>query len=716
VLVAGNFITKNVAGAQYPKTDLAVLHAGGTEILVVSFNNSQVVTRSTKLQAPVVHFAAGDFNKDNYDDIITVNETTANVAILPNKGNGTFDPGSAITVSVGTPVNVQTLQGSKPCFVAVADINGDGRLDFAVLNAGDKVVNTDNKDSFGAILFYTQNVNGTFSPNAATPKIENLNLKQAVRNYQMIFEDFDLDGRIDLLVGVTGSNQAMIFQNKGTQAGNFLTATADRILIGAPNSVLDGSLNNKIVFALSTGFKTGNKNSAGYASKTPGVVLVSGNIIYRFENTTQSEVSPGSMEIVFREFRGTTLPITNYNAQFDTIPAGTAGSAATNDPKLTWLHEWGHYYLEVWGSSGSTESISTFDCTINYDKSLFSVIASGIETTSNFTLNSTKVDASTSKITVSGTAKSTGYGANKYVLLFRVFVSPAVNTTQGLIENVGIRIPNTGYATPVSSGFLFDSGTPQINSKNLVNLKDGRMMPVYPVIYDLNDDGVINASDFSAFANPVQSWGKTVEGSNSVIAKWDFNHNGTVDVQDFTNFARTWLKKRGEIFLHSLFPGNFPTAWPQLTVSSSAAMMAMSAPLEVAEELLGQEEPAILFADSLTPFENDYSCTTADIITAESDQVDIKSQDFNFSAAIPSFELVTTTPLSVSELDTLGYVARTESIFNNDKQKRIETLDQVLADLFQEEEDALTFEEMTRIVKQPFDSLRLNDQILAELV
>ena len=699
-LVAGSFMTKNIAGTLNPKTDLAVLHNSGKDILVISFDGAQAATTNITLPAAitgVVHIAAGDFNGDGYDDLIVVNEEKATVTVLKNNGDGTFDL-NGTPITVGTPLNITTQVGSKPCFVAVADINGDGRLDFAVLNAGDNEVR-----------FYTQNANGTFVQNTATARLTSLNLKPSVRNYQMIFEDFDMDGRIDLLVGVTGTNQAMIFQNKGTQSGQFSSEVS---WVGMPQSmILEGSLNSQTVFAMSTGFKTGSKNASGYDNKTPGVVLVSGNKIYRFENTTVSEMSPGSMEIVFREFRGTVL--TPNPNQYDTIPAG---SAATNDPRLTWLHEWGHYYLEVWGSSGIVaESISTFNCTINYDKTLFSATTLDIDTVpANFTLNSKAVDTSAGQIIVSGTSVKTGVGNNlQYVLLFRVFISPATNTSPSGRENVGVRIPDNGYATPVSSGFLFDVSTAQINSKNLVNLTDGRMMPVYPVIYDLNDDGHINLSDFAGF---VSAWGKTVENVNSATAKWDFDHNGTIGMNDFTNFVRTWQKKRGDIFLHTFFPGNFPVAWPQLASANipepSADLLEASVPTDTfavedfLEPVVQDEKITIAFADN--------SYTIADVVTAENDCVDVKSADFTFSG-LPSFEFTSAASLSVSELDTLGYVARTESVFNSER-KRIETLDQVLGELFQDEDEALTLEEVFHIAEQPFESLRLNDQILTEMV
>ncbi len=739
VLVAGNFINKRVPGALHPKDDLAVLHDDGKEILTFSFDGATVTPKTTRLPAavtPVTHMAKGDFNNDLYDDIITVNETKATVSIFKNKGDGSFDL-NATTVTVGTVLDVNTQIGSKPSVVATADINGDGRLDFAVLNAGDN-----------QIRFYTQNANGEFNHDEKTDRISNLALKAGVRNYQMMFEDFDSDGRIDIIVGVSSAtNQAMVFQNKGSQAGKYDTTVN---WVGAGTLTLEGSLNSKTVFGMATGFKTGSKSAAGYGAKTPGVVIVSGNKIFRFENTTVSEVSSGSMEIVFREYDPDyTVPL--YNAQYDTIPAG---SDTDHDPRLTWLHEWGHYYLEVWGSIGSTtdtNGITSFTTTVNYDKTLFKATTSDIQTSSNFTLDTTttKVDVNSGKIIVSGTSKSTGIGKDKYVLLFRVFVSPADNTSTGSKENVGVPIPEFGYAKPVSSGFLYDSGTSQMNSKNLVNLADGKMMPVYPVIYDFNDDGIINVTDFTALTNP-SNWGQKVEGEDSVYAKWDFDHldsrkefeddyYGQVGIGDFTNFTRAGTfsalaasqVKRGDIFLHFRFPGRFPAYWPQLASADvpepSADLMEVSKPvvaIENIDDIVQNEETAALIDDFLASIEDE---TPENVVTEEVSEfvaiaevaeenadVFVNSSNLDFATA-SRFEFAPTALLTVSELDTLGYVARTESVFDATG-KRVEAFDQALSQLFDDADGELTTEEFFEATVSPLDSLRLTDKVLVDLL
>src|ERR1035437_4326060 len=66
--------------------------------------------------------AVADFDGDGKQDIITVNNGTNDVSILPGLGNGTFGAVTNFTV------------GSGPKAVTVTDFNADGKPDMAVLN------------------------------------------------------------------------------------------------------------------------------------------------------------------------------------------------------------------------------------------------------------------------------------------------------------------------------------------------------------------------------------------------------------------------------------------------------------------------------------------------------------------------------------------------------------------------------------------------------
>ncbi len=70
------------------------------------------------------HIATGDFNGDNKLDLVVVNQGSGNVSILLGNGDGTF--GAAMPFPAGT----------NPRWVIVADFNGDNKLDLAVVDSG----------------------------------------------------------------------------------------------------------------------------------------------------------------------------------------------------------------------------------------------------------------------------------------------------------------------------------------------------------------------------------------------------------------------------------------------------------------------------------------------------------------------------------------------------------------------------------------------------
>jgi hypothetical protein len=113
--------------------------------------------------------AVGDLNGDGKPDLVTANTYAKRVYVLLNKGDGTFGP------SIAYPT------GSPPFDVAIGDLNRDGRPD---------IVATDGRDHIAVML---NRGDGLF----ATRK----DFATAGLPYSIVVADFNADGRLDVATG-----------------------------------------------------------------------------------------------------------------------------------------------------------------------------------------------------------------------------------------------------------------------------------------------------------------------------------------------------------------------------------------------------------------------------------------------------------------------------------------------------------------------------------
>jgi hypothetical protein len=159
--------------------------------------------------------AAGDLNGDGRPDLVTANSGAATISVLRNRGNGTFGP------------RTDVVTGGAPNSIALADFDGDGVLDVATANPrarpargvsvllgrGDGTFRPrrDYAVSFNASRITAADLNGDGRPDLALSEAGNLavmlNRGDGTFEAPLWFgygdaaaaADFNLDGRIDLV-------------------------------------------------------------------------------------------------------------------------------------------------------------------------------------------------------------------------------------------------------------------------------------------------------------------------------------------------------------------------------------------------------------------------------------------------------------------------------------------------------------------------------------
>ena len=186
-VVFGNF-----SGA---RKDLAVIRESSNEVAVFRNNGNGTF-------APAVSYTAGtqprdlvaaDFNGDGKAGLAVANYGSSSVTILPGSGDGTFGSGT----TMGDP------QGkvNSPTVLVAADFNNDGKKDLAVVN---------DLSGSGAetLSIFLGNGDGTFTYHTG--------YAPGFVSHAAIAVDLDLNGKQDLVLLDRGSSRAVVYVGDGT--------------------------------------------------------------------------------------------------------------------------------------------------------------------------------------------------------------------------------------------------------------------------------------------------------------------------------------------------------------------------------------------------------------------------------------------------------------------------------------------------------------------
>jgi uncharacterized protein (TIGR03437 family) len=249
-----------------------------------------------------VSLSAGDVNGDGKPDIVvgiaSVGISAAgSLLFFAGNGDGTFQNGTAISSALA------------PLSIALADLNGDGKLDLVVLDEDQyaypfvSVALGAGNGSFGAPATYPASgssglavgdVNGDGVPDIVTSGVSILfgngkgafptradYLSQAATG--IVLTDLDGDGRIDIVAGVYGN--PLIFTGSNNPASNSSVAPMVSVFFGrgsgmfwgAPTSIVPGLAASEIGLSVATADFTGDGiPDLAYSDLTGQITILQG--------------------------------------------------------------------------------------------------------------------------------------------------------------------------------------------------------------------------------------------------------------------------------------------------------------------------------------------------------------------------------------------------------------------------------------------------------
>nr|WP_162143083.1 FG-GAP-like repeat-containing protein [Pedobacter glucosidilyticus] len=170
--------------------------------------------------------AIGDLDGDGKADLVVANENSSTISIFRN----TSTNGSLTLGSFSGKVDIAT--GSSPYFVAIGDLDGDGKPDLAVANRSSTTVS----------IFRNTSTIGSITAGSFAAKVD---FTTGSTPTSLALGDLDGDGRTDIGVANYSSNSVSILRNIGNSGSiteSSFAAKVDFTTSGFPNSIAIGDL------------------------------------------------------------------------------------------------------------------------------------------------------------------------------------------------------------------------------------------------------------------------------------------------------------------------------------------------------------------------------------------------------------------------------------------------------------------------------------------
>ncbi|MFK7778592.1 MAG: Calx-beta domain-containing protein, partial [Gimesia sp.] len=252
-----------------------------------------------------------------------------------------------------------------------------------------------------------------------------------------------------------------------------------------------------------------------------------------------------------------------------------------------WIHEWDSFWVEVWVDTASGFGISDVLTNIAYNTAYFT--ATSVEFGSNFSFNRTVVidDAAGVVRNLGGSTIQSNVGGTGYALLARIkFESLAGDQVE--VDLTGMNFGSLDLGLDVLDTSIDIAGVGEVTA-NVGALPE---TDLYPVIYDINDDDIVNFRDLAIFASVYSQ--NVYSSSSEFVAAMDFNKSGRVDFRDLSQFASNYGKKKsGNTQIN--YPANFGQKWIGTSLDIVSGDDSIGQVIEAAvstwETALGLDEP-----------------------------------------------------------------------------------------------------------------------------
>jgi gliding motility-associated-like protein len=303
------------------KPDLVVTNSGlGTAVSV--FRNLSTGPGNITFAARVNfttgdnpnYVAVGDLDKDGKTDIAVVNFTPRTVSVFHNTSTGVGN------ISFDPKVDFQT--GQQPNSIAIADLDGDDNADLAIANLGDESVSViRNTNSQPGVISFASRIDFA---TGNTPRLASI-------------ADLDGDNKPDLAVANDGSNTVTILRNISSGIGDISYAAQPDVITGSgPRfvSIADLDGDGKVDLAVSNqndNNVSAYKNISGAGSISFAVKADFAVGARPFAVSVGEFDGDGKADLAATNFNGTSISVLRNAILFPTISGFTPTSETAGE-------------------------------------------------------------------------------------------------------------------------------------------------------------------------------------------------------------------------------------------------------------------------------------------------------------------------------------------------------------------------------------------------
>jgi len=450
-----------------------------------------------------------------YDDVVIVNTSQDTISVLKNTGSRF----SATTVSTNFNDSAYEL---APNSVAIGDFNGDGLNDVAALNssAGSNYAN---------VVYYLRSEGGIGSKPSGMISVNGTTAVDDLRA-----SDFNSDGYADLAFVKKSTSGSSLSVLMGNGSSSVFDSAIDKSISLDPESDFGTTLARVDSGNLSADF-------VWAQGKKVGVLL-----------NNDTTAASGEIRILCRSLSSEVV---------DSMAEALAS-------QREWIDEWSYFYMDVWASTCSSDAVTELTASLEYNSNYFAL--GGVVAAEGYVVESTD---SGSSITVSaeGSAAADDEG---WTFVARVKFVPAgslKNATEA--QKAGVPIPSDGVFASVDSGFGAQTNAQSLNG-SAVDSVETPAISLFPFVYDIDDNGVCDTSDFSDFKRyfGVKNL-EAISGTKYVL--FDYDGNGKIDLSDFSEFKKYFGRKSTQVrnFAYaSEEPGNPSNPTSRIKVSQTSSL------------------------------------------------------------------------------------------------------------------------------------------------